>query len=72
MATTKYIIHKVGTPRLQRGKYGGIAPAGLWWHGTGWGDSENAQVWETDNTCRMPVHNGEWVEIYVNEEVEGE
>jgi hypothetical protein len=70
MATTKYTIHKVGTPRYKRGKYGGIAPAGEWWHGTGWGDSTNALVFDTQEG--MHVHNGEWVEIYVNEDIKGE
>jgi hypothetical protein len=70
MATTKYTIHKVGTPRYKRGKYGGIAPAGEWWHGTGWGDSDNATVFDTKEV--MHVHNGEWVEIYVNEDIKGE
>ena len=69
MATTKYTIHEIGTPRIQRGKHGGIAPAGSWWHGTGWGDSDNATVFDT-NAEPLPA-NGEWVEIYVNEDIEG-
>ena len=70
MATTKYTIHKVGTPRIQRRKEGGIEPAGEWWHGTGWGDSDNATVFDTNSMHLMPVPDGEWVEIYVNEDVE--
>lgn len=74
MATTKYTIHKVGTPRIQRGKYGGIAPAGEWWHGTGWGDSNNALVLSPTNAewVEMLPPNGEWVEIYINEDIKGE
>jgi hypothetical protein len=71
MATTKYTIHKVGTPRIQRGKYGGIAPAGEWWHGTGWGDSDNATTFDTNTADLLPT-NGEWVEIYINEDIKGE
>lgn len=71
MATTKYTIHKAGTPRLQRGKYGGIAPAGEWWHGTGWGDSTNATTFDSTHEIDLPVE-GEWVEIYLNETTEGE
>lgn len=64
-----YTIHKTGTPRLANVN-GKLMSAGLWWNGTGWGDSDNAMVFDTDNTSRMPVHNGEWVEIYVNEDAE--
>jgi hypothetical protein len=70
MATTKYTIHKVGTPRIQRRKEGGIEPAGLWWQGTGWGDSDNATMFNTNTADTLPPH-GEWVEVYVNEEVGG-
>lgn len=66
MAKTKYLIHKTNTPKIAIIK-GRLTSAGLWWHGTGWGDSHNATTFDT-NDEPLPEH-GEWVEIYVNEPV---
>jgi hypothetical protein len=65
----KYIIHKIGTPKIKRTANGGIAPAGLWWDGTGWGEGENATPIVRLNGSDLP-DGGEWVSIYVNEDCE--
>jgi hypothetical protein len=67
----KYKIHKAGTPRIGIGKHGGIAPAGEWWQDTKamcgtWTDATNATVYATNRGSLPP--NGEWVEIYTNED----
>ena len=63
----RYLIHRIGTPRF-RNDGGKLAPAGKWWHGTGWGDSTNALVIDRLNGSVLP-DGGEWVETYVNVEV---
>jgi len=65
----RYLIHKIGTPRLQRTTTGGIAPAGDWWQDTRpncgqWGDANTATVFKRLNGSRLP-DGGEWVEIYL-------
>jgi hypothetical protein len=64
----RYLIHKIGTPRLQRTTTGGIAPAGEWYvpHLGVWTTALNAGVpfvkWERD--CYNLPDGGEWIEIY--------
>jgi len=63
-----YVIHRIGTPRIQARK-GGIAPAGEWWQDTRpncgqWGDAATATRYRTTRAA-LP-DGGEWVETYVN------
>lgn len=64
-----YTIHKVGTPKLANHN-GRLVSAGKWWHGTGWGDSDNTAIYDSPHEVDLPKQ-GEWVEIYLNETTEG-
>jgi hypothetical protein len=59
----RWLIHRIGTPRLQISNRGGIEPAGEWWQGTGWGDASNAEPVIRLNGSILPK-GGEWVEVY--------
>jgi len=59
----RYMIHKIGTPRLQRTTTGGIAPAGEWWNGSAWGAIDGAEPIVRLNGSVLPA-GGEWIEIY--------
>jgi hypothetical protein len=63
----RYMIHKIGTPRLQRTTMGGIAPAGEWYLANmgEWVAAKDAHVfvqWERE--CYNLPTGGEWIEIY--------
>jgi hypothetical protein len=65
---TRYLIHKTGTPKIQRAKNGGIEPSGLWWQDTRpncgqWVDREQATTYAT-NRAELPT-GGEWVAYYL-------
>jgi hypothetical protein len=65
---TRYLIHQVGTPKIQRGPYGSIRPAGLWWQDTRpncgqWVEKQQATTYPTTRAS-LP-DGGEWVEIYI-------
>jgi hypothetical protein len=67
MTTTKYTIHRIGTPKL-------AFPSHYWYHESewwnnedGWGHKSTATVFDTKD-YNLPLE-GEWVEIYVNEPV---
>jgi hypothetical protein len=62
----RYLIHRIGTPRLQV-RRGGIAPAGDWWgNSDGWGDRHSADIFPSDapDTLNLPI-GGEWVAVFV-------
>jgi|APGre2960657404_1045060.scaffolds.fasta_scaffold00523_4 hypothetical protein len=62
----RYLIHRIGTPRLQV-RRGGIAPAGEWWNNDGgWYDRHSADIFPSDapDTLNLPI-DGEWVAVFV-------
>jgi hypothetical protein len=64
---TRYLIHMIGTPKIERGPHGSIRPAGLWWNNQdGWGDRDSATVFPHNgpDTLDLPI-DGEWVATYI-------
>lgn len=70
MATTKYIIHKKGTPKLALPNTVGYWSSEWWNNQDGWGHKSTATVFETTD-YNLPF-DGQWIEIYVNETTEGQ
>ena len=67
MATTKYVIHKIGTPKLACPNTERYWDSEWWSNEYGWAFKSDATVYE-DTNWNLPL-DGEWVEIYVNEPV---
>jgi hypothetical protein len=66
MATTKYMIHKIGTPRLAFPNTIGYHTSEWWNNEDGWGHKSTGYVFDT-NEYNLPL-DGEWVEIIVGDE----
>lgn len=64
----KYIIHRVGTPKISLPNHWTEFESEYWNNEDGWVFKKDATVFE-DKNWYLPL-DGEWVEIYVNEPVE--
>jgi hypothetical protein len=62
----KYTIHRVGTPKLAFPNHPSYWESEYWNNNDGWGHKSTATVFENKES-NLPL-DGEWVEIYVNED----
>lgn len=60
-----YTVHRIGTPKIALKNHWTYWASEYWNNEDGWGHKENASVFE-DTDWNLP-DEGEWVEIYVNE-----
>ena len=63
----KYVIHRMGTPKMAFPNHSSYFDSEYWNDEDGWGHKSTATVYEDENKL-LPLE-GEWVEIYVNEAV---
>lgn len=61
----KYMVHRVGTPKVALPNHWSYWKSEYWNNETGWGHKSTADVFD-DMNYNLPME-GEWVEIYVNE-----
>lgn len=64
----KYTIHRTGTPKIAMKNHWSYWASEYWNNEDGWGHKSTATIFE-DKDCDLPL-DGEWVEIYVNEDSE--
>lgn len=64
----KYTIHRIGTPKIALKNHWSYEASEYWNNEDGWGHKSNLTVFEHKD-YNLPLE-GEWVEIYVNEDSE--
>lgn len=64
----KYVIHRIGTPKLAIKNHWSYEASEYWSNKYGWSYKQDATVFDTKDNWNLPLE-GEWVEIYVNEPV---
>ena len=64
-----YTIHRQGTPVLAFRNHPNYWASEWWNNDNGWGHKSTADIFTADEkaTLNLPI-DGEWVEIYLNEE----
>jgi hypothetical protein len=63
----KYVIHRIGTPKMAWVNHPSYWQSEYWNNQDGWGHKSTSDIFE-DKTFNLPL-DGEWVEIYTEERI---